>query len=211
MRCLPELPSVLSRVCQTKGTLRCRRHKTAHQEEENAGSQERHVGGQLVRRAGQHVVDAENLVVDQAFHEVEDAPAAEHRPEERAGRAGSIRQSGGTEKPVAAEDGQDQHSEVKIAVLAGLHPGLLQGERLAVGGHADEVMPLEDLVQHDAVKEAADAQAQDATGNEEGMRSGDDKKISSRLGCLNGAYLEDPGRQGMGCCGAARKSIQFRA
>ena len=102
------------------------------------------------------MVNAENLMVNQAFHKVEDAPTAKDRPEESPCRSWRVRQPAGPKKSVAAEDGQSQYPEMKVAILTALQPGLLQGKGLAMGGHTNQVMPLENLVQDDPVKEAAD-------------------------------------------------------
>ena len=60
-----------SRVGQMVSALRCRRQDVTDEKKEHSGPEERHVGSQLMRRAGQNMVDAKDLVIHQAFDEVE--------------------------------------------------------------------------------------------------------------------------------------------
>ena len=145
------------------------REDTIDKKKQHPGPKERHVGGQLVWRAGQNVVDAKDLVIHQAFHKVELAPATEHRPKKRSWRAGCIRQTGSAKKPVTAHAGQQINAEMEVAILSGLYLDLIKRKGLAMRRHADQVMPLEDLVQDDAVKETAQTQAEDATSDEDRM------------------------------------------
>ena len=61
---------------------------------------------------------------------------------------------------------------MEVAVLSGLYLGLIKRKRLAMRRDADQMMPLEDLVQDDAVKETAQTQTEDATRNEDRMWAG---------------------------------------
>ncbi len=130
-------------------------------DEEAAESEKRNVVEELVR-TGPDVVDPEQLVIDRSLGEVESAPADQHEADQRADAVG--------DPPAGSpqEHEPDRHEQpgrgVEEAVREGvrLEPGD-GGLGIALGAR-EHVVPLQDLVQHDAVHEAAEAYAQEDPG-----------------------------------------------
>jgi hypothetical protein len=107
-------------------------------------------------------MDPEQLVVDQALHQVEHAPAGEEQAEMRAPRGCELAALPGSYQ----EDRRREHEkpcgqvEEPVDERVRLQPG--HGvHRLAAVIASEHVVPLQDLVKHDPVDEPAEAQAQD--------------------------------------------------
>jgi hypothetical protein len=109
------------------------------------------------------VVDPEKVVVDDAFDQVEDAEAHEDAPHQELTQPAEM---GPTGRP--PQDDQAEHDEhvrgrveqpvpervdLEVSTLVGGKPGARQ-----------HVMPLQDLVQDDAVEQAAQAQSKEDAG-----------------------------------------------
>ena len=113
------------------------------------------------------MVDAEQLVVDQTLDEVEDAPPRQHHPDvSPPGR----RQLLSPPRPHGQQHGyghKEPRREVEEPV--GERVRLEAGDRVAwmIPGVREQVVPLQDLVEQDAVDEPPEAEAQD-----EGRRLG---------------------------------------
>lgn len=116
---------------------------------------------------GQEVVKAENLVIDQALDEVERAPACENSPEKSLARPGPRLPASRPEQESDARNGEDPDRQVKETVLRVLALEVLDGRGLAGGRRADHVVPAEDLVEDNAVEEAAKAKAENYSGAKE--------------------------------------------
>jgi hypothetical protein len=110
------------------------------------------------------VVAAEQMVVDETLGDVEEPPAEQHPAGEHAARADAhVRPRGPPEEP-DADGSEDPRRRVEEPVGEGvrLEPG---DGRLRIAALAREhVVPLQDLVQHDAVHEAAQPDAEHDAG-----------------------------------------------
>ena len=112
-----------------------------------------------------HVMEAKYLMVDQPLHDVEDAPAGEDEPEMEA----PVRcQASLPPSPDRGDgSGQDKNPsrQMKEAVRQGVdfQPG--NGVHRVAAYVADHVVPLKDLVKHNAVNEAPKTQAIQQTGH----------------------------------------------
>ena len=142
--------------------------KPAAEDEKCAEGKKAEVPGGLVACLA-YMVDAEDVVIDDPFDEVEEAPADEHPADERApaDRPAPVR-GAPPENPDAYSDSNPGGS-VKEAVkeCVGLEPCDGGGRVVALVG--EHVVPLKDLVKDDAVHESAQADAQKDSG---GARSG---------------------------------------
>jgi hypothetical protein len=145
------------------------RPATHHQ---RAPGQEAEVPGEplLARHRLVHVVEAEDLVVDRALHEVEEPEAEEDRARQELARPADMRVPPGAPEDHEARDGEDVGAGVEDAVPEGVDLQVLDGVR-RIARARDEMVPLQQLVQHDAVEEPAEAEAQqDAGGDRKGAR-----------------------------------------
>jgi len=109
--------------------------------------------------AGQHVMDAEQLVVADSFHQVEQTPPDKHRTDEHPTRPGSNRLPCRAEEHGCSNQRNEPNGEMKESVLCVLPLQMRNGGRLAMLRNADQVMPAEDLMQHDAIGETAKAES----------------------------------------------------
>jgi hypothetical protein len=117
-----------------------------------------------------NVVDAQDVMVQNPFNEVEGTPPHEEMTDEPAGaRKGGDTLPGLPQQPDAA-DGHNPHCQVKKTIRAhvGTH-GFDAGRRLDTRQH---VVPLQYLVKHDAVCESTQSHTQqDATPSQQTGRS----------------------------------------
>ena len=111
--------------------------------------------------ARQNVVNAENLVVDDALHEVERAPTHQHRSGKSLAGPTLRLLMRGTEQQNDARNRENPDGEVKETVLSVLDLHVFDRCGLTSGRRADHVMPAENLVEDNAVEEAAKAEAED--------------------------------------------------
>lgn len=103
-----------------------------------------------------HVMDSEHMVVDQAFDEVEEAPAGEHRAPERPASPGLTGKTRDAKQQTDAGSGQEPGRQVKEPILRHLRFQCSHRLDLTRFRGAHQMVPAEDLVQHDAVKETAE-------------------------------------------------------
>jgi len=134
------------------------------------------------------VVDREDVVVDDALDEVEQAPAHQHPSPQRARcpHPAARARDPGVEHAEAREH-REPRDGVEQAVPQRVHLQAVDGGRRELpdrdvggGGAREHVVPLEDLVQQDAVDEAAHADAQQQTG--EGEADGAGARVGVALG-----------------------------
>lgn len=115
-------------------------------------------------------------MVDDPLHEVEDAEAHEDRPGQQLGRPAHVPEMGVSpqyEQPGRHEDvraGMEEPVEERVDLEVADAVGGIAGAR-------HHVVPLKDLVQHDAVEEPAQAQAE-----EDARRGGKVPLLLSRHG-----------------------------
>jgi hypothetical protein len=133
--------------------------RDADDDEHRAEGEEAEVPPEGVGDVVPHVVDAEQVVVDDALDQVEPAPPGEEEPAEATPPADP---SGAGQEPDPEDDeqpGDDVEQPVPERVLLE-RPDRGVGERgVAVLG-GEQVVPLQDLVQDDAVEEAAETDAE---------------------------------------------------
>ena len=109
-------------------------------------------------------MDAEDLVIDKTLDQIESSPTGQHRTEQRATRPADRSVLAGLEEQHDSQDREQPHRQMEVAVLNVLLLELFDGLRLAMRRHADQMMPLKDLVQDDAIGEAPQPQPKDKTG-----------------------------------------------
>jgi hypothetical protein len=126
-------------------------------DEQDTEDQEPDIPGQRSPQVVSDVMDAKDLVIDQPFDNVEDSPPGDDQPE--------------VETPVGSEpslppsadcgDGtcQDQEPSSDVEESIGQCVHLEPGDRLHRLFVTDHVVPLQDLVQDDAIDEAPEAEA----------------------------------------------------
>ena len=136
------------------------RHDPAHGRKQHAARKEEQVEQELMRVAGQDVMEAEQLMIDQAFEKIEETPAAEHRPAQSFAGHWCRRRAAGAKKKPEANDRERPDGEVEKSVLGDLPLESRDRIRRARFGGADQVVPAENLVEHNAVEEAAQAEAE---------------------------------------------------
>ncbi len=115
----------------------------------------------------QNVVNAKKLVIDEALHKIKHTPAREYRS--RKGLAGPMLRLmiRGSKQQDDADDGENPHGKVKESVLRVLALHVLDRRCLTSSRRTDHVMPAENLMEDDAIKEAAQAKAENgARANE---------------------------------------------
>ena len=103
--------------------------------------------------AGKNMMDAEQLMIDQGLDEVEAAPACKHRAHQRSPGPRLPGEARGTKQHRDADYRQDPSGEMEKAILRVLTFQCFDRLDLAGIGRADQMMPAEDLVEHDAVDE----------------------------------------------------------
>src|SRR5215212_1849158 len=133
------------------------RERQSEQHEQRAEPEEAEIPWQVVCNVVAHVVDAENLVVDDPFDEVEGAPADDDPARESVPRFGPAPRAlvAPPEQPDAASDsepGEGVEETVGNRVLL----QVVHACRREPGASGQHVVPLEDLVEHDAVHEPAE-------------------------------------------------------
>jgi hypothetical protein len=125
----------------------------ASKDQKNAQGQEPEIIGLLMTCALAHMVQAENLMVDETLDEVEEAPADEHPSEKRltADCPPPVRRS----SPEEADADGDRYPRGGMEESIGERVVLQAPDRrLRVSSFAaQQVVPLEDLVEDDAVHE----------------------------------------------------------
>jgi hypothetical protein len=116
-------------------------------------------------------VNPKQLVVDQALHQVEDAPAGEEQPEVHPPRRRQVaappgpeqKDRGGRDEDPRRQVEQPVDEGVRLEPRDGIHP-------LAAVVTREHVVPLEDLVEDDAVDEAPEPEPQHKGGRRRGAR-----------------------------------------
>src|SRR5688500_377203 len=106
---------------------------------------------------------AEQLMVNDAFDEVEDAPAREHPAEEHSSRGVGPVSQRAPEHP-QADGGEEPGGDVEEAVRTHVGFHAFQsgcGPAVRAGKH---VVPLSDLVENDAVQESSEAESEQDAG-----------------------------------------------
>src|SRR5829696_2184743 len=121
---------------------------------QRADDEERDVPGRLVA-ARANVVDPEDMMVDDAFDEVEHAPADEHPAEERAPVDGPPPLAGAVPEDVETRRHRHPRRGVEEAVRERVRLEAGDGRRGILALAREHVMPLEDLVENDPVNEPA--------------------------------------------------------
>ena len=160
-----EIDALPSRVALRRVLAQSRvssREKPAADDQRDAGYEEREVPSKLAT-AFVDVVKAEEVMVNDAFDEVEDAPAREHPAEERASRVDGPVSQRVPEHP-QADDGEKPGGGVEEAVRAHVGFHAFQsgcGPAVRAGEH---VVPLNDLVENDAVHESSEADSEQDAG-----------------------------------------------
>ena len=138
-------------------TLR-RRQPPPDPDEQRARREEAEVPQQLIGMPRANVMQAEDLMVDQALDEVEQAPAGEHRRPECA-TIPRLPLTARTKQQHDTDERHDPDEGVEVAVLDILLLKVLDRRGLAGRGLADQVVPTQDLVKDDPVDESAEADA----------------------------------------------------
>ena len=108
------------------------------------------------------MVDPEELVVDEALDDVEGAPAREQRADMYAPRRSEPALLPGTHRHDHRRRDEDPCAEMEEAVGERVHFQVCHGVGRSITG--EHVMPLEDLVEDDAVQEPAESEAHDEAG-----------------------------------------------
>ena len=111
------------------------------------------------------VVNAEQVMVDHALNHIENAEADQHRPGEEFPGPPEMRPMRGTPERDQSEHDEDVGRGVEEPVEEGVDLQVLDAVRW-IAGARDHVMPLEHLVQHDAVEEPPEAQAEEDAGRD---------------------------------------------
>jgi hypothetical protein len=105
------------------------------------------------------VVDAEQLMVDDPLDRVEEAEADEEGAGQHPVRPGEVLPVRGAPEDEEPGDDEEVGRRVEEAVPEGVELEALEvGDRVPAAQH---VVPLQHLVQHDAVEEAAEAEAEE--------------------------------------------------
>jgi hypothetical protein len=147
-----------------------RRQCPAADRQQRAEDQEHHIPNRHVLVVD--VMDGENLMVDQTFDEVEQAPSEEHRSDQ--GSARDDRPPPGRrpehEQPRQRTD-EGQRVKETVGERVGLKPD--HGARRVITRARQQVVPLQDLVEQDPVKKAAESDPeQDAGAKSRRARTG---------------------------------------
>ena len=108
----------------------------------------------------QYVMNSKNLMIDQSFDEIEHAPAAERSSDQCLSTPFSLRLLSGAEEHPDADHRKDPSRKMEKSVLGILSLQRRHGLGLTGFRGADQVMPAQDLVQHDSVEETTEAKAQ---------------------------------------------------
>ena len=111
-----------------------------------------------------YVMDAEQLVIDDAFEDVERAPADENEPVKHAPRRHAV-----TDQRETRED-HDQHRGVEEAVRERVHLEAVLGRDRPTLGAREHVVPLENLMEEDPIDEPAEANAEQGRAPEGSSR-----------------------------------------
>lgn len=90
-------------------------------------SQVKHVEHELVRASGEDVMDPQNLVIDQALEEIEQAGPRKQRAKKDPPAPSTVRIMRGSEQECRPDHENDPESQVKITILCILKLKLLNG------------------------------------------------------------------------------------
>ena len=128
---------------------------TAHEENGSEGEKAEIPGETFAA----DVMNSKKLVIDHPLDEVEDAPSGKH-PADQLPTGGLPRFSPRLPKKPEAESDEDPCSDVEepIREHVRLHP--LQRGRWPTVGAGEHVVPLSNLVKHDAVNEPAESESE---------------------------------------------------
>ena len=134
-------------------------------DEQNAEDQKPDVPRKRSTKVVSHVMDAEYLMVDQSLHGVEDTPAGENETEVKAPVWCQASLPPGPDRGDGTSQDKQPRRHMKKAVCqrVDFQPG--NGVHRVAAHVADHVVPLKDLVKHDAVNEAPETQAVQQTGH----------------------------------------------
>ena len=138
-------------ICQ-----RARREAQARDQQRAQREEAEVVGRAARRRRGRG--GTEQVVVDDALDEVERSPAGEQQPEQRGRASGAPSLPRRHSSPTPARRDPGASVEEAVGERVGLQPG--DGRRRGGRRCRQQVVPLQDLVQHDAVDEAAEPDAE---------------------------------------------------
>jgi hypothetical protein len=104
-----------------------------------------------------HVMDSEELMIDQTLDEIEESPATEHRAEQHATGPHRIGATSGAEEQTDADGSHGPGYRMEEAVPD--HVVLHRNERRGRDAAREHVVPLQDLVEEDSIEKAAEADA----------------------------------------------------
>jgi hypothetical protein len=151
-RGLPRLPSTAG-----SGAALPSQHQ-AGDDEQHAEAEKGEVPTERTAQVVAHVMDAEELVVDQTLDEIEGAPPRQQHSEVNAPRRGQLPSLPGPHRQQHATGDEEPGRQVEEPVGEGVR--LEAGDRTArmVTRIREQVMPLQDLMENDAVDEPTQAQ-----------------------------------------------------
>ncbi len=136
----------------------------AARDQEDPEGEEPEIPGQWATEVVTHVVDPQQLVVEEALDDVKESPPKQKEPDDRTPRG-----RGASAAPVPhggghARDHEQPRAGVEHAVGNGVQLQTIDRVDGVAGYIADQVMPLEDLMQDDAIDETPQAQADQESG-----------------------------------------------
>jgi hypothetical protein len=137
------------------------------------------------------VMDRENVVVNDAFHEVEEAPPDQHPADEGSAADCPVPVCCAPPEDVKARGDGDPGSGVKDSVPEGIRLEARYRRAGIVARTREHVMPLKQLVEHDPVHEAPKADTQKNSGKSRAGRC-----LTSRLARM---HTFSGGRRSLGC------------
>lgn len=120
---------------------------------------------QLSARSGfVDVVEAENLMIDNAFDQVECSEADEHCRDEVGRRPAEMAEATGPPKDEETGEHEDVGTRMEDAVPEGVQFKVLDRCDRVPG--TEHMMPLQKLVKNNAVEEASESEAQEQAGGQ---------------------------------------------
>ena len=135
----------------------------AARDQEDPEGEEPEIPGQWATEVVTHVVDPQQLVVEEALDDVKESPPKQKEPttERHEGAASTAPVPHGGDH---ARDHQQPRAGVEHAVGNGVQLQTIDRVDGVAGYIADQMMPLEDLMQDDAIDETPQAQAEQESG-----------------------------------------------
>ena len=121
------------------------------------------------------MMDVQNMVIDDSFHEIEKSPAKNHRANERFGRQSDIALTNGVPQERQPDGSHHPRQYVKESVPEHIdlqvHDKLFWWDASRGVFGREHVMHLQELVQHDAIDEATHTDSQSRSGCNQGTAS----------------------------------------